>query len=69
VEAGGAQSTIAVNAADPQRSNVTRTSLDAGMTATPAPGVLERPWWLACAIAAFLLAFAEWWTWQRRVTV
>ena len=69
VEAGGAQSTIAVNTADPQRSNMMRTSLAAGTTATPARGVLERPWWLACAIAAFLLAFAEWWTWQRRLTV
>jgi hypothetical protein len=69
VEAGGARSTIAVNTADPQRSNVTRTSLAAGTSATPARGVLERPWWLACAIAAFVLAFGEWWTWQRRLTV
>ena len=30
---------------------------------------LERPWWLGCAMAGFVLAFAEWWTWQRRVTV
>ena len=69
VEAGGARSTIAVNTADPQRSNVARTSLVAGTNATLARGVLERPWWLACAIAAFALAFAEWWTWQRRLTV
>ena len=69
VEAGGARSTIAVNTADPQRSNVARTSLAPGTNATPARGVLERPWWLACAVAAFVLAFAEWWTWQRRLTV
>lgn len=69
VETGGARSTIAVNTADSQRSNVARTSLAPGTHATPARGVLERPWWLACAIAAFVLACAEWWTWQRRLTV
>jgi aerotolerance regulator-like protein len=69
VQAGGAHSTIAVNTADPQRSNVTRTSLARGTDAAAARGILERPWWLACALAAFMLAFTEWWTWQRRITV
>jgi hypothetical protein len=69
VQSAGARSTIAVNAADPQRSNVVRTSLSPGANTAPARGPLERPWWLACALAAFVLAFAEWWTWQRRVTV
>jgi len=69
VEAGGARSTIAVNTADPQRSNVARTSLAGGTSATLARGALERPWWLACALAAFVLVFGEWWTWQRRLTV
>lgn len=66
-EGGGARSTFAVNAADPQRSNVSRTNIKA--TASVAEGGLDRPWWLGCALAAFLLALAEWWTWQRRITV
>jgi hypothetical protein len=69
VETAGARNTLAVNAADPQRSNVAHTTLGAGGNAAPPLSPLERPWWLGCAIAAFVLAFAEWWTWQRRVTV
>ncbi len=69
VESAGARNTIAVNAADPQRSNVARTTLAAGTSAAPPRSPLERPWWLGCAVAAFVLAFVEWWTWQRRVTV
>lgn len=69
VQNGGARNTIAVNAADPQRSNVARTSLSPDANVAAARGALERPWWLACAFLAFVLAFAEWWTWQRRVTV
>ena len=66
-EGGGARSMIAVNASDPQRSDVSRTSTKASSNVTG--GGLERPWWIACAAAAFLLALAEWWTWQRRITV
>ena len=66
-EGGGARSMIAVNASDPQRSNVNRTSAKA--TANVGEGGLDRPWWLGCALAAFVLALAEWWTWQRRITV
>jgi Ca-activated chloride channel family protein len=66
-EGGGARTMIAVNAGDPQRSNVSRTS--AKTTSNVGEGGLERPWWIACAMAAFLLALAEWWTWQRRITV
>ena len=70
VESAGARNTIAVNAADPQRSNVcAHTTLAAGTSAAPPRSPLERPWWLGCAVAAFVLAFVEWWTWQRRVTV
>jgi hypothetical protein len=69
VRNAGARNTIAVNAADPQRSNVARTSLTTSANVARARGALERPWWLACALLAFVLAFAEWWTWQRRVTV
>jgi hypothetical protein len=69
VESAGARNTIAVNAADPQRSNVTRTTLGPGTNTAPPRNPLERPWWLACALAAFVLVFLEWWTWQRRLTV
>jgi hypothetical protein len=68
-EGGGARTTFAMNAADPQRSNAARTSLAAGSNAPFAQGVLERSWWMGCAIAAFVLALIEWWTWQRRLTV
>jgi hypothetical protein len=67
VEGGGARSTIAVNASDPQRSNVNHTGTRT--TANVGEGGLERPWWIGCVVAAFLLALAEWWTWQRRITV
>ena len=68
-EVGGARSRFAMNTADPQRSNVARTSLAAGSSAAPAQRVLERSWWMGCAMAAFVLALVEWWTWQRRLTV
>ena len=68
-EGGGARSRVAVNAADPQRSNVGHTNLAAGANASNERGVLERPWWMTCAILAFILALGEWWTWQRRITV
>jgi hypothetical protein len=66
-EGGGARSTIAVNASDSQRSNVSHTSVKA--TSHVGEGGLERPWWIGCVLAAFLLALTEWWTWQRRITV
>jgi hypothetical protein len=66
-EGGEARSMIAVNASDPQRSNVSRSN--AKTSSNVAEGGLERPWWIACAMAAFVLALAEWWTWQRRITV
>jgi hypothetical protein len=68
-EGGGARSTFAMNTADPQRSNVLRSSLAAGSNAASAQGVLDRSWWIGGAIAAFVLALIEWWTWQRRLTV
>jgi len=66
-EGGGARSVIAVNAADPQRSNIARTT--ARTPSNVGEGGLDRPWWIVCALAALLLALAEWWTWQRRITV
>jgi hypothetical protein len=69
-ESGGARSTIAVNAGDPQVSNLTHTSVGpAAHALTVSAGGASRPWWLYCAAAAFLLVLAEWWTWQRRITV
>lgn len=68
--AGGARSVIAVNAGDPDTSNLQRTRLAAATTAgassTPSRG---RPWWLLALTAAIFLIAAEWFTWQRRITV
>jgi hypothetical protein len=63
-------SSIAVNAGDPQISNVERTTLGttAHALAVSSSGSVH-PWWLYCAAAAFGLVIAEWWTWQRRITV
>jgi hypothetical protein len=58
-----------MNLADPQRSNVARSTLASGSNAASAQGVLDRSWWIGCAMAAFVLALVEWWTWQRRLTV
>jgi hypothetical protein len=69
-EAGAGRSAVAVNAGDPQVSNVSRTTLGPAAHALPvAPGGGAHPWWLYCAAAAFALTVAEWWTWQRRITV
>jgi hypothetical protein len=68
-EGGGSRSTIAVNAGDPHVSNVARTSLPADQAHPVASGMWGRPWWLYCVLAAFVLVLAEWWTWQRRITV
>ena len=70
VEAGRARDTFAVNVADPQLSNLTRTSAFASTRGRPvSAGSSAWAWWVYCAIAAFALAVAEWWTWQRRITV
>ena len=66
-EGGGARSVIAVNASDPQRSNIAHTS--ARTSSQVGAGGLDRPWWVLFALVAFMLALAEWWTWQRRITV
>lgn len=67
-EGGGAHSVFAVNAADPQASNLLRTTL-APTSAPTAAGRSGKPWWLYFAAAALVLLASEWWTWQRRVTV
>ena len=69
-EGGGARSTFAVNLADPHLSNLTRSSpAPAGRVLNVAAGASGAPWWVYCALAAFALGVAEWWTWQRRITV
>jgi len=69
-EGGGGRSTIAVNAGDPQVSNVWRTTSTAGARGLAVTaGASGLPWWQYCAMAAFALALMEWWTWQRRITV
>jgi hypothetical protein len=69
-EGGGSRSTIAVNAGDPQVSNVWRTSSNAGARGIlVTAGASGLPWWQYCVVAAFALALMEWWTWQRRITV
>jgi hypothetical protein len=69
VEAGGSRSVVAVNVGDREVSNLARTSL-AGTASGPAAGDRSgRPWWIYGVTIAFLLMAAEWWTWQRRITV
>jgi hypothetical protein len=68
VEEGRSRATFAVNVADPDVSNLARTS--AGATSAAAGGAAgPRAWWLYCAVAAFAALFLEWWTWLRRITV
>jgi hypothetical protein len=70
VRSGGAAAIVPVNAGDPDVSNLQRTHLtDAARTDSGASATRGRPWWLFAVVAAFLLLAAEWWTWQRRVTV
>lgn len=67
---GGATSTIAVNAGDPEVSDLRHTRLPAGADAGANAGASRgRPWWLFALSVALILLAAEWWTWQRRVTV
>jgi len=69
-EGGGARGAFAVNLADPQLSNLTRSSPGPkGRVMTVAAGAAGSPWWVYFAVIAFALGVAEWWTWQRRITV
>jgi hypothetical protein len=43
-----------------------------GVSPAPAaelPATSSRPWWTLLAMTALVLLAAEWWTWQRRITV
>lgn len=65
-----ARTAIAVNAGDAQVSNLLQTRLTKEDQARPvAVGAWQRPWWVYSVAVAFALALAEWWTWQRRITV
>jgi hypothetical protein len=71
VAAGGSESVVAVNATDPAASNLRHTTMAASPSAaaTGRAASSGRPWWMAAVMLAFVLAAAEWWTWQRRITV
>ena len=67
---GNGTSVVAVNAGDPEVSNLQHTNLPAASRAGDGSGASRgRPWWLIAAFFALALLAAEWWTWQRRVTV
>jgi hypothetical protein len=67
---GGSPTTFAFKPGPPLLSNLTRpTRAGAGGVPTVTAGRSGRPWWLYFAVAAFVLVLAEWWTWQRRITV
>jgi hypothetical protein len=67
---GSAQTRFAVNAGEPQLSNLLQSKLATTQHArTVASGAPARPWWLYCALGALMVAVLEWWTWNRRITV
>jgi hypothetical protein len=61
---------IAVNAGGPEVSDL-RTARLPGAASTSASTTASRgrPWWLVAVALGLVLIAAEWWTWQRRVTV
>jgi len=69
-DSGGARATFAVNIADPDVSDLSRTTR-AGTSGTVVvkAGVSARPWWVYFVVVALLAAAIEWWTWLRRITV
>jgi hypothetical protein len=69
-EGGGSRTALPVNVGDPRISNLSRSAAtSSGQVRLVTGGDGGRPWWMYCAIAAFVLAATEWWTWQRRITV
>jgi hypothetical protein len=69
VEAAGSRGVVGVNVGDPEVSNLTRSALAGAPGAIAASGGAGWPWWMWAVGIAFGLVAAEWWTWQRRVTV
>jgi hypothetical protein len=68
VDAAGSRGVLGVNIGDPQVSNVSRSSLTPAASQV-ASGGAGWPWWMWAVAIGFTLVAAEWWTWQRRVTV
>ena len=69
-EAAAARTTFAVNIADPDVSNLSRSTIAAGQGAVAvSEGMSPRPWWLYFIVFAFAGVLIEWWTWLRRITV
>ena len=70
-DSGGARATFAVNIADPDVSNLSRTTQASGGGGAVAvrAGVSARPWWVYLAVFALAAVLLEWWTWLRRITV
>lgn len=70
VEAGRSRGVVGVNVGDPDVSNLTRSTLpepaEGSGAASRAAG---WPWWMWAVAVGFTLIAAEWWTWQRRITV
>jgi hypothetical protein len=70
VEVGGARSVIGVNVGGPDVSNLARTNLAESVVLAGAGDVgAGHIWWLYAVALAFVLIAAEWWTWQRMITV
>jgi hypothetical protein len=69
VDAAGSRGVVGVNVGDPQVSNASRSSLADGSASQVGSGGAGRPWWMWAVAIGFMLVAAEWWTWQRRVTV
>jgi hypothetical protein len=69
VEAGGSRGVIGVNVGDPDVSNLSRSSLANAAGARVSAGGAGWPYWMWAVVIGFVLVAAEWWTWQRRVTV
>jgi hypothetical protein len=69
-EAAASRTTFAVNIADPDVSNLSRSTLASGeATVAVTEGISPRPWWLYLIALAFAAVLVEWWTWLRRITV
>jgi hypothetical protein len=70
VERRGARTVFAVNAGDPQMSNLRHAPAGVSTNGPDLAAALRsRPWWIYLAAFAFAAAAVEWWTWLRRITV
>jgi hypothetical protein len=69
VEAGGSESVIGVNVGNPTIGNLSRTNLPADARATALATFAGGAWWIYGVVLALALLVAEWWTWQRKLTV